>query len=192
MLLILRIISLFVTIFFVATEAIAGWWSGSLALISDAGHNFTDAFGLVLAATAYRLEAKPGDEFKTFGYQRTGVLAAFVNALMLVVLSVFLIWESYQRLRVPEPINDDVMWIVASIGLVVNLAIAWGLGLIAAAILWQVDARDSGSSVSQKNRSGPAPSIRDASNSSSGTVMKNCRNSNVAVADAISGSVRPA
>jgi len=122
------IASLFVTIFFVATEAIAGWWAGSLALISDAGHNFTDAFGLVLAVTAYRLEAKPGDEFKTFGYQRTGVLAAFVNALMLVVLSVFLIWESYQRLRAPEPINDDVMWIVASLGLVVNLAIAWGLG----------------------------------------------------------------
>ena len=122
------IASLIVTIFFVATEAIAGWWAGSLALISDAGHNFTDAFGLVLAVAAYRLEAKPGDEFKTFGYQRTGVLAAFVNALMLVVLSVFLIWESYQRLRVPEPINDDIMWIVASIGLVVNLAIAWGLG----------------------------------------------------------------
>ncbi|MFM2124740.1 MAG: hypothetical protein RL328_1191 [Acidobacteriota bacterium] len=122
------IASLVVTILFVATEAISGWWAGSLSLLSDAGHNFTDAFGLVMAATAYRLESKPGDEFKTFGYQRTGVLAAFVNALMLVLLSVLLIWESYQRLRVPEPVNDDVMWIVASIGLVVNLAIAWGLG----------------------------------------------------------------
>ena len=50
------------------------------------------------------------------------------QALMLVVLSVFLIWESYQRLRAPEPINDEVMWIVASIGLVVNLGIAWGVG----------------------------------------------------------------
>lgn len=122
------IASLVVTILFVAAEAIAGWWSGSLALLSDAGHNFTDAFGLVLAATAYRLDAKPGDQFKTFGYQRTGVLAAFVNALMLVVLSVFLIWESYQRLLTPEPINDEAMWIVATLGLVVNLGIAWGLG----------------------------------------------------------------
>lgn len=122
------IISLFVTIFFVAAEALAGWWAGSLSLISDAGHNFTDAFGLVLAATAYRLESKPGDQFKTFGYQRTGVLAAFVNALMLVVLSLLLIWESYQRLLAPEPVKDDVMWIVASIGLIVNLGIAWALG----------------------------------------------------------------
>ena len=120
--------SLIVTLLFVATEAIAGWWSGSLALLSDAGHNFTDAFGLVLAATAYKLESRPGDEIKTFGYQRTGVLAAFVNALMLVGFSVFLIWESIQRLRNPEPINDDVMMIVAGIGLIVNLGIAWGLG----------------------------------------------------------------
>ncbi len=122
------IASLAVTLLFVATEAVAGWWSGSLALLSDAGHNFTDAFGLLLAATAYKLEARPGDQVKTFGYQRTGVLAAFVNALMLVVISVFLIWESVQRLRTPEPVNDQVMLIVAAIGLVVNLAIAWGVG----------------------------------------------------------------
>jgi cobalt-zinc-cadmium efflux system protein len=122
------IASLAVTLLFVATEAVAGWWSGSLSLLSDAGHNFTDAFGLVLAATAYKLDSRPGDEIKTFGYQRTGVLAAFVNALMLVGFSVFLIWESIQRLRNPEPINDDVMMIVAGVGLVVNLAIAWGLG----------------------------------------------------------------
>ena len=105
-----------------------GWWAGSLALLSDAGHNFTDAFGLLLAATAYSFESRPGDAVKTFGYQRTGVLAAFVNALMLVVISVFLIWESVQRLRAPEPVNSQVMLIVAAIGLVVNLGIAWGVG----------------------------------------------------------------
>jgi cobalt-zinc-cadmium efflux system protein len=121
------IVSLAVTLLFVATEAVAGWWSGSLALLSDAGHNFTDAFGLLLAATAYSFESRPGDEVKTFGYQRTGVLAAFVNALMLVVISVFLIWESVQRLRSPEPVDDRVMLIIAVIGLVVNLGIAWGV-----------------------------------------------------------------
>ena len=121
------IASLAVTLLFVATEAVAGWWACSLALLSDAGHNFTDAFGLLLAATAYSFESRPGDEVKTFGYQRTGVLAAFVNALMLVVISVFLIWESVQRLRAPEPVNSQVMLIVAVIGLVVNLGIAWGL-----------------------------------------------------------------
>ena len=119
--------SLVVTLVFVAVEALAGWWAGSLALLSDAGHNFTDAFGLILAVTAYSLETRPGDEIKTFGYQRTGVLAAFLNALMLVALSVFLIWESIQRLRAPEPVNDDVMLVVAAIGLVVNIAIAWGV-----------------------------------------------------------------
>jgi cobalt-zinc-cadmium efflux system protein len=122
------IISLAVTLLFVATEAVAGWWSGSLALLSDAGHNFTDAFGLLLAATAYSFQSRPGDEVKTFGYQRTGVLAAFVNALLLVVLSVFLIWESVQRLRAPEPVDSTVMLWIAALGLVVNLGIAWGVG----------------------------------------------------------------
>lgn len=122
------IASLIVTLVFVAAEAFAAWYSGSLALLSDAGHNFTDAFGLVLAAVAFTLEARPGDSIKTFGYQRTGVLAAFINALFLVLLSVYLIWESYERLLHPEPIADDVMLIVAAIGLVVNLGIAWGLG----------------------------------------------------------------
>lgn len=122
------IVSLVVTILFVAAEAIAGWWSGSLALLSDAGHNFTDAFGLGLAAAAFTLESRPGDHVKTFGYQRSGVLAAFLNALMLVLLSIFLIWESYQRLLAPEPVADQVMLIIAALGLVVNLAIAWGIG----------------------------------------------------------------
>lgn len=121
------IASLIITILFVAAEAAAGWWSGSLALLSDAGHNFTDAFGLALAAAAFTIEARPGDDVKTFGYQRSGVLAAFLNALMLVVLSVWLIWESYLRLLAPEPVAENVMLIIAAVGLVVNLAIAWGL-----------------------------------------------------------------
>ncbi len=121
------IASLILTIVFVAAEAVAGFWSGSLALLSDAGHNFTDAFGLVLAVAAYYLEARPGDHVKTYGYQRTGVLAAFLNALMLVAISVFLLWESYQRLLTPEPIQEDVMLWMAGVGIVVNLVIAWGL-----------------------------------------------------------------
>ena len=120
--------SLVLTLVFVAAEAVAGWWSGSLALLSDAGHNFTDAFGLLLAATAFYLGTRPGDSVKTFGYQRSGVLAAFLNALMLVGFSAFLIWESYQRLLAPEPVNESIMLWMAAIGLVVNVVIAWGLG----------------------------------------------------------------
>lgn len=122
------IVSLIVTILFVAAEAFFGWVSGSLALLSDAGHNFTDAFGLVLAAFAFAMESRPGDQVKTFGYQRTGVLAAFVNALLLVAFSVYLLWESYLHLMAPEPVEEMTMLVVAAIGIVVNLGIAWGLG----------------------------------------------------------------
>ena len=116
--------ALLVTLVFVAVETVAGVRSGSLALLSDAGHNFTDAFGLALAAAGCYWAARPGDHVRTFGYQRTGVLAAFLNALLLVVLSMALLWESYQRLLVPEPVSEKTMLWVAAIGLVVNLAIA--------------------------------------------------------------------
>lgn len=121
-------ISLIVTTAFVVFEAIAGLRSGSLALLSDAGHNFTDAFGLLLSAVGFAFQSRPGNHVKTFGYQRTGVLAAFVNALTLVLLSAWLLYESYLRFLHPEPVADNVMIIVASVGLVMNLGIAFGLG----------------------------------------------------------------
>lgn len=121
-------ISLIVTTAFVVFEAIAGLRSGSLALLSDAGHNFTDAFGLLLSAVGFAFQARPGNHIKTFGYQRTGVLAAFVNALTLVLLSAWLLYESYLRFLHPEPVADNVMIVVASVGLVMNLGIAFGLG----------------------------------------------------------------
>jgi cobalt-zinc-cadmium efflux system protein len=122
------LLSMLLTLGFVAAEAVAGWRSGSLALLSDAGHNFTDAFGLLLAAAGYALQSRPGDHVKTFGYHRTGVLAAFVNSLLMMVLSLVLFYESYQRLRSPQPVSEHVMIWMAAIGLVLNLAIAWGLG----------------------------------------------------------------
>ncbi len=120
--------SLLVTLVFVAVEALAGIRSGSLALLSDAGHNFTDAFGLGLAAAGYYWAAKPGDQLRTFGYQRSGVLAAFVNALLLVILSGALLWESYERLLNPQPVSEKIMLWVAALGILVNLAIAWSVG----------------------------------------------------------------
>ena len=123
--------SLAATLLFVAVEAVAGLRSGSLALLSDAGHNFTDAFGLALAAAGFYFAAKPGDQLRTFGYQRTGVLAAFLNALFLVIVSVALLWESYQRLLNPEPVSEKIMtgWsqlremmVVVAVGMIVSLA----------------------------------------------------------------------
>ncbi len=80
--------------------------SGSLALLSDAGHNFTDALALLLAAIGVYLQGKPADHTKTFGYQRAGVIAAFLNAATLMVISLLIFWEAGVRIIHPEPVND--------------------------------------------------------------------------------------
>src|SRR5258708_12940585 len=79
--------SVALTAIFVVVEAVAGYRSGSLALLSDAGHNFTDAFGLLLAGAGDYFQSRPGNQFKTFGYQRTPVLAAFLHPLPLFLLA---------------------------------------------------------------------------------------------------------
>ncbi len=121
-------VSLAVTAAFVIFEAVAGFRAGSLALLSDAGHNFTDAFALLLAAIGVYLETRPADHIKTYGYERAGVLVAFVNAIILVALAGFLIYESYVRLRDPRPVAEMTMIVVAGVGLAVNLGIAFGIG----------------------------------------------------------------
>ncbi len=119
--------SLAATSAFVVLEAFAGFRSGSLALLSDAGHNFTDALALLLAAFGFYLQAKPADQVKTFGYQRAAVLAAFVNACTLVLLAGFILYESYIRLISPQVMHEGTMIGVAAIGLIVNLGIVLGL-----------------------------------------------------------------
>jgi len=112
--------SLLATSTFVAIELVAGIQAHSLALISDAGHNFTDALALGLAWLGFYLQAKPADESKTFGYHRAGVLSAFVNALTLVVLSAWILYESVLRLGNPQAVNETVMIAVACLGLLMN------------------------------------------------------------------------
>ena len=120
-------ISLAATVVFVVIELWTGVWSGSLALISDAGHNFTDALALLLAMFGVWLQDRPADERKTYGYHRGGVLAAFVNALVLVLLSGYLLWESYERLRSPQAVHEGTMMVVAGLGLALNAGILLGL-----------------------------------------------------------------
>jgi len=122
------IASLLLTLGFVAFETVAGFRASSLALLSDAGHNFADAFALLLAAFGFYLQSRPANAVKTYGYQRAGVLAAFVNAVSLVVLALFLCYESYERLRNPQPVVESTMIVVAAIGLAMNLFIVWRLG----------------------------------------------------------------
>ena len=119
--------SLVATIAFVAVELTAGLRAGSLALISDAGHNFTDALSLVLAAIGLYLESRPADSVKTYGYHRAGVLTAFVNALTLVGISVFIFYEAWQRFLNPRPVETSIMIWVAAAAVALNGAIMWGL-----------------------------------------------------------------
>ncbi len=119
--------SLVATAVFVVVEFIAGIQAHSLALLSDAGHNFTDALALLLAWFGFYLQAKPANEVKTFGYHRAGVLTAFINALTLVALAAWIFYEGYQRLLRPLPVHETTMIAVAGAGLVLNGGIMWGL-----------------------------------------------------------------
>ncbi len=119
--------SLVATSAFVVLELVSGIHAHSLALMSDAGHNATDALALALAWFAVYLQDKPADESRTFGYHRAGVLAAFVNALVPIVLSAGMLYESWRRLLAPEAVNETVMMWVAAAALVLNGGIMLGL-----------------------------------------------------------------
>ncbi|MBI4166134.1 MAG: cation transporter [Acidobacteria bacterium] len=120
-------IALIATIALVATEFIAGAFSGSLSLVSDGWHNLTDVPTLVLSWIALYLERRPPDPKKTFGYQRAGVLSAFVNGLLLVVVALYICYEGYERIIVPRPVGTRAMIVVGLIALVVNGGISFGL-----------------------------------------------------------------
>lgn len=103
-------------------EAIAGFWTGSLALLSDAAHMFSDAASLALALLAVRLAQRPADARRSYGHGRYEVLAAFVNGLTLVLLGVWIVIEAVQRLFAPVAVMGAPMLVVAVLGAVVNLA----------------------------------------------------------------------
>ena len=115
------------TLLFVVVEFVAGLRASSLALMADAGHNFTDALALVLAAIAFYLQSKPADDVKTYGYHRAGVLAAFLNAGTLVIIAGLIFYEAWKRLLTPEPVQEWTMLIVAAMALLVNSAVMFGL-----------------------------------------------------------------
>jgi len=110
---------------FALVEALGGWWSGSLALLSDAGHMLTDAAALGLALFALRVAARPPSRRASYGYARAEVIAAFVNALALLALVVFIVVEAVSRLLQPAPVAGVAVLAIALCGLVVNLVTAW-------------------------------------------------------------------
>ena len=117
-------VSLVITFGVMVAEAVGGWLSGSLALASDAAHMLTDAGALGLAVVAASLANRPADDKRTYGYRRAEVLGAQINVGALLVLTVWIVWEAVERLRVPHgDIDLRLMAIIAAIGLVANLAI---------------------------------------------------------------------
>jgi len=119
--------ALLLTLGFGLVEVLAGWWSGSLALMSDAAHMVTDASSLGLAAAAAWLARRPPSLKHSYGLVRAEVLAALVNALAMLVLVGFIVVEAIQRFGAPHAIEGKVVIVVAIIGLGVNLVVAWML-----------------------------------------------------------------
>jgi len=101
-------------------EASGGWWSGSLALIADAGHMLVDALALLLAWAGAHFSQRPADARRSFGYARLEVLAAYSNALIQFLLVAWIVTEAGMRLFKPEPILSGVMFWIALAGLVIN------------------------------------------------------------------------
>ena len=116
------------TLLILIAEVIGGIISKSLALLSDAGHMLTDVFALGLSMIAMRIGRKPSDRRATFGYQRIGLLAAVFNAVSLVVIALFIFYESYHRFLSPPQIHTSTMLIIAGIGLIGNILIALIIG----------------------------------------------------------------
>ena len=107
---------------FMVVEVIAGFFTGSLALLADAGHMLTDVAALSLSAFAMWMAGKPSTPENTYGYHRAEILAAVVNAVVLLLLATWILYEAYDRFGAPIQVLGIPMLLVGLIGLVVNLA----------------------------------------------------------------------
>lgn len=122
------ILSMILTAVILIAEIVGGYWTGSLALLSDAAHVFSDILALGLSYLALRLSALPPNSRHSYGYHRMEVLAALVNGVSLVIIAIEIFSESWQRWHNPHAIKSVETMAIASIGLVVNLIITFVLG----------------------------------------------------------------
>lgn len=120
----LLLIALLFTLGFSFVEAVGGWVSHSLALISDAGHMFSDALSLGLAALAAQLAKRPASARHSYGLVRAEVIAASVNGLLMLGVIIYIVVEAVKRLQSPEPVQGFTVMIIAFIGLLVNIIVA--------------------------------------------------------------------
>lgn len=114
------LISFFINILITGAEIAGGIISSSLALLSDAFHNFSDSVALIISYFAILIGKKEKDTKKTFGYKRAEIIAALFNVCVLILICVYIIFEAIKRIKTPENINTQVMLIIAFIGLVGN------------------------------------------------------------------------
>jgi cobalt-zinc-cadmium efflux system protein len=114
------ILSIFLNLLITIAQVIGGIISGSLALISDALHNFSDVLSLVFSLVAHKLSRRKASLNNTFGYKRAELIAAFINAITLIIVAFFLIYEASSRLFHPEPIKSGLVIWLALLGIVVN------------------------------------------------------------------------
>jgi len=121
------IIALLLTLSFAGVEAVAGWWSGSLALLADAAHMVTDSSALGLAAAAAWLARRPPSMRHSYGLVRAEVMAALFNSLLMLVLIGFIVREALERIGAPRDIAGGTVIGVAVVGLAINLVVAWVL-----------------------------------------------------------------
>jgi cobalt-zinc-cadmium efflux system protein len=117
-------LSLVLTAVFVVVEVAAGLFSNSLALLTDAAHNFTDVIALGLSWFAVRLATRPSSATRTYGYHRAGILVALINSTTLVVISLGIFYEAYQRFLSPPEVKSGILIVVGLIAFVVNLVTA--------------------------------------------------------------------
>ena len=115
------------TLFYLLVEVVGGLLTGSLALLADAGHMLTDVAGVGLALLAIRFAERPATPERTYGYYRMEILAALTNAVVLLLISFYILYEAYQRVLRPPEVESTWMLAVAVVGLVVNLV---GIGLL--------------------------------------------------------------
>jgi cobalt-zinc-cadmium efflux system protein len=120
-------LAFFLSLIIVAAEVGGGLLAHSLALLSDAGHALTDIFALGLAWFATAQAERPANARKTFGYHRVGILAALINAITLILVTLWILYEAIQRFQHPEPIQPLFMFASAGVGIAVNLYIGFGL-----------------------------------------------------------------
>jgi cobalt-zinc-cadmium efflux system protein len=117
--------ALVVTSVILVAEAVGGWLAHSLALMSDAGHMFSDVVAQGLSLAALMIAARPSDARRTYGWHRVEILAALANGVALVVLALVIVWEGWRRLHAPVAVDTRLMMPIAAVGFVANLIGVW-------------------------------------------------------------------